>query len=110
MHHASPIKFSADDLDEFRKRAAQLVDAVAQEPGTERYDWFLSADSTRCVVRELYRDSEAVLAHVQHVGEQLGPMVELGGGLQIDAFGAPTPELREATKPFDATWYTPLGG
>ncbi len=32
-----------------------------EDNGTLQYDWFFNEDHTECVVRERYRDSEAIL-------------------------------------------------
>ena len=56
-------------LSEFKEVAAQLMQSVREnDSGTLQYDWFFNADQTECVVRERYRDSEAVLEHVANLG------------------------------------------
>jgi hypothetical protein len=94
------------DLAEFKQRASEALGVVANEPGTLQYDWFFNADETRCVVRETYASSEAVLTHLGNVGDILGPIVQLGGGLELDFFGDPSDELRQATKTFEPAVYT----
>ena len=74
------------------------------------YDWFFSDDETRCEVREVYADSDAMLAHIANVGDVLGPMVELGGGLEVEVFGSPSAELAEALAPFNPTLYSRFQG
>lgn len=93
---------------EFTERARSIIEQVAAESGTLRYDWYMSPDGSRCVVRELYTDSQAVVSHVEHVGADLPVLAELGGGLQVDAFGEPSPELREMSAGFGAVWHPPL--
>ena len=44
------------------------------------------------------------------VGEILGPMVELGGGLEAEVFGSPSAELAEALAPFNPTVYSRFQG
>ena len=41
------------------------------DDGVLHYDWYLSDDGTRCVVRETYADSGAALAHLPLVSEQV---------------------------------------
>lgn len=67
------------------------------------YDWYFSEDETRCEVREIYADSDAMLAHLGNVSEQLGRLVELGGGLEANGYGRPSAELAEAIAPFNPT-------
>ena len=70
-----------DDLAEFKQLAAATLQLAIPEPGTLQYDWFFSEDQTRCVVSEIYADSDAMLAHLGNVAEYMGRQIELGGGL-----------------------------
>ena len=96
---------AAADLDEFKQLAARALAAARDEPGTLQYDWYFSADETVCVVREAYVGSEAVLAHIGNVGPLLGRLVELGGGMQLDVFGAPSAALSDALAAFKPPVY-----
>ena len=85
-----------DKLAEFKRLAAEALAITKSEPGCLQYDWFLSADATECVVHEVYANSDAVLAHMAGVGALIGPLMQLGGGLEIVCFGDVSPALREA--------------
>lgn len=91
---------------EFRGLAAQLLESARSEPGTLQYDWFFTADGTACLVRETYRDSDAVLAHLAAAGAQLGRLVECGGGVHLDVLGEPSSALREALAALSPVVYT----
>ena len=54
----------ADRLAEFKDLAARALELTRGEEATLQYDWFLSEDETKCVVRETYANSDAVLAHM----------------------------------------------
>ena len=95
---------------EFRRLAAQLLDSARSEPGTLQYDWFFNADGTRCVVRETYQDSDAVLSHLVAAGAHLARLVEFGGGLHLDVFGEPSIALREALAAFSPAIYAHTQG
>ncbi len=64
------------------------------DDGVLHYDWYLSDDGTRCVVRETYADSGAVLAHLPLVSEQLAKIGELCGAAEGGILGVASPELR----------------
>lgn len=98
-------KIAHGDLAEFKRLAAQLLERTKGEAGALQYDWFLSADETKCVVRETYQNSDAVLAHMANVGELLGRLAELGGGLEIEGFGPVSPQLAEAAAALHPTLY-----
>lgn len=84
------------DLAKFKELAAQALELTQGEATTLQYDWFFSDDETKCVVRETYENSDAVLAHMGNLGELIGKLAELGGGLEIEAFGTPSAELLAA--------------
>lgn len=95
-----------DGAAEFKQLAGDLLELVATEPGTIQYDWFFSQDGRRCVVRETYASSDAVLEHLGHVGSMLGRLVELGGGFELEVFGAPSQDLTDAISAFNPNVYS----
>ena len=98
-------KIATGDLAEFKRIAAQALELTKGEAAVLQYDWFFSGDETKCVVRETYEDSDAFLAHIANMGELIGKAAELGGGLEIEIFGAPSPQLAEAAAAFQPTVY-----
>jgi hypothetical protein len=99
-----------ENLDEFKKVAAEALEIARGESGTLQYDFFLSADQTVCVVREAYTSSDAVLAHMGGLGALLGRLIELGGGMQPEVFGSPSPALVEAAAALKPVVYSYLQG
>lgn len=93
-------------LAEFKDVGAELVALARAEPGTLHYSVFLSADETVGVIREVYVDSNAVLAHWAGSGAVLGRLIALGGGVQIECFGTPSPALIAAAAALAPTVYT----
>lgn len=84
-------------LDDFKVAAAACLQSVREkDTGTMQYDWFFSEDMTECVVRERYRDSEAVLEHITNLGDAFGALLD-ACDLSIEVFGDPSAELAEAT-------------
>ena len=101
-------KIAPGDLAEFKRVAAQVLELTIPEPGVVGYDWFFNEDETACEVREVYADSDAMLSHIATVGDVLGPMVDLGGGLEARVFGNPSAELTAALAPFEPTILSPF--
>lgn len=99
-----------DNLGEFKQLASEVLETARTEEGTLQYDWFLSDDGQQCVVRETYTSSDAALAHVGHVGPQLGRLVELGGGLKLELFGEPSETLRKEIAAFQPLVYSFVHG
>lgn len=89
------------NIDDFKKKAAELVRKVeANEPGALSYEWFLSDDKHACTLVEVYKDSDAVMAHLGNVGALLGPLVEVAPLSRLFILGNPSAEVRQAFAPF----------
>lgn len=101
---------AADKLPEFKQNISAALEKVRTETGVHQYDWFFNADETVCVVRETYADSDAILAHVANVGALIGPMAEMGGGLQLEVFGAVSDEVAEGLAGLAPTMYSHFEG
>jgi quinol monooxygenase YgiN len=84
-------------LSEFKAVASEVVAQSRNEPGTLSFTLFMNADETVGVFREVYTDSNAVLTHLAAAGASIGKLAELGGGIEIECFGAPSAELMTAT-------------
>lgn len=92
-------------FDDFAAIAEECLEIVReQDTGTTQYDWFFSEDHDECVVRETYADSDALLEHIDHVGDSLGRLLEISG-ITIEIFGDPTPELLTAAAGLEPAIY-----
>ncbi len=97
-------------LDAFRTVAEQCLRSVRQrDEGTMQYDWFFNEDHTECVVRERYRDSDALLEHIANLGETMGALLETCD-LSVEVFGDPSAELVEATTSIPTRVYSYFQG
>jgi hypothetical protein len=101
---------SPANLGEFKKLAADALAITKNDPNALQYDWFLSADGTVCEVRETYANSDAVMAHIGAMGDLLGRIIELGGGIEVECFGSPSATLLEAAAAFNPKVYSFLQG
>ena len=100
-----------DNLDEFKKLAAEMLEITKGEPGTLQYDYFLNSDETVCMVRETYASSDAHMAHVANMGDRLPRLGELGSGLvDAEVFGSPSPAHSEFFADFNPTVYSYFQG
>ena len=58
--------------EEFTEQANAYVTAVNDgEPGTLEYQWWISEDGRRCLLKETFASSEALLTHLSNVGPSL---------------------------------------
>ncbi len=98
------------DLEAFRRLVATAVAGAAEEPGTLGYDWFSDQEESAFFARERYASSDALLAHAQASAETVGRLAELAGGLKVQIFGDPTPEVLEAMAAVAPTVYPFVAG
>lgn len=101
-------KIPAENLSTFKEIAAQQMVATRTEAGSLQYDWFFNDDETKCIVREAYADSDAVLAHGANVGELLGRLGEVGGVMELEVFGSPSDDLTAMFGAMNAPVYKPF--
>ncbi|MBV8869839.1 MAG: antibiotic biosynthesis monooxygenase, partial [Acetobacteraceae bacterium] len=81
----------------FKQLVSKVVAAVAQEPGTMAYEWSMRADGKTFDVVEVYKDSNAVLAHVKDVGSKFGAdFGKTQKTLRLVVYGDPDAEARKA--------------
>ena len=95
----------SDNLSEFKRLAGKALEITADDPGALQYDWFFNADESKCVIRETYADSDAVLTHLGLMGDLLGQLIQVGGGIEIEVFGDPSDALLEAAAALQPTIY-----
>lgn len=95
-------------LDEFKRRAKKCLEAVRNnDTGTLQYDWFFSGDHSECLVFERYRDSEALLEHLAHLGDTMAALFETcsaSGAL----CGRPSPEVKKALEGLPIQIFSPF--
>jgi quinol monooxygenase YgiN len=82
------ISIPPEKINEFKVLSAKIIAKVqANEPDTFSYEYFLSNDESKCYVVQSYKNSEAVLAHLENIGDLAGPLHEVAPltGLMIFA-------------------------
>ena len=98
-------------MDKFKQVTAKLIAAVAQEPGTLMYEWTFRPDQKTFDVTELYKNSDAVVAHVKHVigdfGKDLG---EVQKEVSFVVHGSPNEEARKAVEGLNPVYQSHIDG
>ena len=95
-------------LEAFKEIAATMIEAVREKEkgiGCLQYDWFYNETRSECIVREIYRDSDAVLAHMGNVGPMLGQLAAISE-LSLQVCGTPSEALKKASEGMDITYYS----
>jgi quinol monooxygenase YgiN len=95
----------------FRDIAAKVVALVEREPGTLVYRWSMRADGKTFDVVEIYKDSDAVVAHVKDVGshfaEDLGKTQKV---IKFVVYGDPDTEAKKAIEGLHPEYEMPFAG
>lgn len=82
-------------LDAFKALAPRFVEKTRNEPGCMHYAFSICGNAVHC--REGYDTAEAILAHLDNVGELLGEALQIAelSRLEVHAPAAEIDKLRE---------------
>jgi quinol monooxygenase YgiN len=87
-------RFHEDGLAEFKRLAAQALEIVRnQDTGTLQFEISFNDDQSECIVRERYRDSQALIEHAEHFGD-LSEAIIRTGSFAGELIGEPSAELK----------------
>ena len=102
------LKIHDGKLADFTEVAGRCMELVrTMDTGTLQYDWFLNDEGTECVVREAYRDSDAVFEHMGNLGETLGELMAVCD-MEFEVYGKPSQALIDAIAEMDVRIFSPL--
>jgi len=92
------LKVREGELDGFMRQAAEIMQATRDlDTKTVRYDWYLSEDGTRCVVKETYADADALVEHAQHIAQARDEMFRsFADDHTVELYTEPSPMLAKA--------------
>ncbi len=97
-----------DAFEELIKAAIER--ARSNQPDTLTYEFYFSDDETKCYALELYRDSQAVLTHIEDVSELLPKILAVAQITSVEIYGNATGELKEALASFGSEFFTHWSG
>jgi hypothetical protein len=95
-----------EHLAAFKALGPKFVAKTRNEPGCVHYAFSFSGNSAHC--REGYTDAQALLAHLQNVGELLGEALKISKivRLEVHAPGAEIEKLRGPLASLGPVFYT----
>jgi len=97
-------------VEHFKTAATACMKSVREkDSGTLQYDWFFNDDHSECVVRERYVDSDALLEHLENLGETMGELLAVSS-LFVEIFGRPSEKLVAATEGMGVVVYSYFQG
>lgn len=82
----------------------------ADEPLTLDYEWTVSEDGKSCAFYERYRDSEAMLTHVQGFGAFAEDFMAAVKPTSFKIYGEVSDTLKATLADFGPTYYAKIGG
>ena len=87
----------------FKKLSKELVKSVeSNEASTIAYEWFMDDNAETCYIMECYPNSDALLSHLENVGAQLGPILEVAPLSELLVLGAVSEKAAEVLSGFGA--------
>lgn len=90
--------------DELLASARDLVALSAGEPGTTRYDWYLSSDGSGVKLIEAFEDGAAYLSHMASIGPFAQAFLDAADVTGAEVLGVPG-EAREALAQAGTTFF-----
>src|SRR3954467_4079686 len=81
----------------FKTQAAELIRLTRElDTKTLRYDWFLSADGTRCEVHEAYESEAGLFEHNDHIKDARAKLFrDFADGHHMTAYGDVSQQLTD---------------
>ena len=107
------VEFNINEghVDTFKKMAAGFISEVeASESGTVGYQWYLAEDGSRCLIKETFESSEALLVHLGNVGPNLPQLLEIAPLGRLEVFGPVSDTARGALDTLGAQYFSQFGG
>jgi quinol monooxygenase YgiN len=113
IHFRAEVTIEEGKREEYKKLVRDMSRTVeANEPDTLYYQFYLNRDETKCIVNEIYANSEAALAHINGVASQtiLPKIHNVSKISRIDVYGNPSKELQSVLPEIGTRTYIPFVG
>jgi len=93
--------------DEFKNIANQCLKIVNEKEKntTLQYDWYFDAEGNECVIRETYADSNAIMLHLENLGELIGQFLQIAD-FYPEIYGNPSEEFLKAVEGMNPKIYS----
>ncbi len=99
-------------FEDLKSLIADMVEATQKnEVGTLNYEWAISDDQQVCHVYERYRDSTAVLTHLESFGSNFAVrLLQVVTPTRLVVYGTPSAQTKEGLAGLGPVYMAPLGG
>ena len=103
------FRFHEGKLPEFKRLSARCMEIVrTKDTGTLQYDIYFNDDQTECIVHERYRDSQALIEHAAHIGDELMGAILATASASGELLGEPSVELKAQIAGSPVRLFTPF--
>lgn len=96
--------------DDFKAASEALFARTQAEPGTLRYDYYLSDDGSRNVNIEVFEDADAFVAHNRNVADLVPTLLDAVERFSIAVIGDTNDELWAELEGVETMHFERLGG
>ncbi len=97
---------AAGKTETFKALIEQVIELERSDgPDVLNYEFYFNDDETKFYAIELFRDSEAVLDHLQRTGDTIPKILEVADLTRFEIYGDATKSLKDAMVPFGATMF-----
>ena len=104
------FKIKPGKLDEYKRLSERCMEIVrTKDSGTLQYDIFVNDDRSEIVFVERYKDSQALIDHFAHLGDELlQAIMATTESVAGEVLGEVSPELRAALATGPVRLFTPF--
>jgi quinol monooxygenase YgiN len=97
-------------LANFESVARNLIASTKNETDTLNYEWTLNADKTVGHIYERYKNSAALVAHVQGFGKFAERFMQACRPTRFQVYGKPSEEAKAHLADLHPVYFSELGG
>lgn len=113
MNSEQNLLYTKEKIEEYKKLVQDMSRLVkANEPDTIGYQFYLNSSETKCIVSEIYANSEAVFVHSNGVASQtiLPQIFNVSRISRFEVYGNPSEELQKVLTSFSPETYNLFAG
>ena len=101
--------FHEGKVDDFKRLSERCMEIVrTKDDGTLQYDIYFNDDESEAIVIERYRDSEALIEHLEHIGDDLMAAIMATASVSGETLGQPSTRLRAMMEGTPVRLFTPF--
>ncbi len=105
LHWILELQVDASGVKDFKKLMIELVAVASLEPGTLIYEWYFNDDNSYCIINERYRDSAALLVHMQASAAYSERFLAVAKITRLTVLGNPDEPTRVALAGLKANYF-----